>query len=50
MSFICTNDNCTNVDEEVGTKEWERQMRDNDISESDMEKLEAFVNDIYNMN
>ena len=50
MNILCTDKGYINVDSEVGTKEWEKQMMDSDINEDDMEELEDFVNEINNMN
>lgn len=49
MDILCTDKVCINIDEEVGTEEWKRQIYENYISESDKKKLEEFINMIHSI-
>lgn len=49
MNILCADKGCINIDEEVGSKEWEKVMMENDISESDIKILEEFINKVNSM-
>lgn len=49
MITPCADNSCNNIDEEVKSEEWRQEMLENVISESDIKKLEEFINKIYDM-